>query len=132
MDNMRSNMFIKNYCNKNKVGGAIVALDAKKAFDSVSHQYILEVLDAYGVGEVFKTYFKVLYNKIDVRVLVNGYFSDKIKIERGVKQGDALSCSLFILCVDPLIRNINANMKIEGINIRGTKSTYKASGYAMT
>jgi exonuclease III len=130
MDNMRSNMFIKNYCNKNKVGGAIVALDAKKAFDSVSHQYILEVLDAYGVGEVFKTYFKVLYNKIDVRVLVNGYFSDKIKIERGVKQGDALSCSLFILCMDPLIRNINANMKIEGINIRGTKSTYKASGYA--
>jgi exonuclease III len=38
MDNMRSNLLIKNYCKKNKVEGVIVALDAKKAFDS--HEYI--------------------------------------------------------------------------------------------
>jgi hypothetical protein len=95
-----------------------------------TYEYILEVLDAYGVGNGFKKYFKTLYNKIDVRVLVNGYFSDKIKIERGVKQGDALSCSLFILCIDPLIRNINANTNIECISIKGSRVRYKASGYA--
>jgi len=130
MDNMRSNLLIKNYCSRNRIGGVLIALDAKKAFDSVSHQYILDILDAYGVGERFKLYFKVLYNKIDVRVMVNGYFSDKINIERGVKQGDALSCSLFILCMDPLIRNINANNKIEAIEVKGVKVKYKASGYA--
>jgi hypothetical protein len=80
------------------------------------------------VGERFKLYFRVLYNKIDVRVMVNGYFSDKINIERGVKQGDALSCSLFILCMDPLIRNINANIKIEEIEVKGVMVKYKASG----
>jgi exonuclease III len=100
MDNMRSNLLIKNYCKKNKVEGVLIALDAKKAFDSVSHQYILDILEAYGVGEGFKTYFKVLYNSLNVRILVNGYFSDKINIERGVKQGDALSCSLFIMCME--------------------------------
>ncbi len=132
MDNMRSNLFMKKYCRRNNIEGVIVSLDAKKAFDSVSHSYIQKVLKAYGVGPRFQTYFKVLYNQISVRVLVNGFFSAKIEIGRGVKQGDALSCSLFILCIDPLIRNLNQNKVIEEIKIRGksTKSLFKASGYA--
>jgi hypothetical protein len=65
---------------------------------------------------------------------VNGHFSEKIRIGRGVKQGDALSCSLFILCVDPLLRNINANKKIKEIEMKGkitgVWANFKASGYA--
>ena len=38
--------------------------------------------------------------------VVNGFRTEKLTIEQSVKQGDALSCSLFILCMDPLIRNI--------------------------
>ena len=134
MDNIRCNMFLKEYCKKHRIDGVLTSLDAKKAFDSVSHEYIGKVLEAYGFGENFKRYFKLLYNEITVRVLVNGHFSEKIKIGRGVKQGDALSCSLFILCVDPLLRNINANDKIKVIEIIGAKSgmkaDFKASGYA--
>ncbi len=40
-----------------------------------------------------------------------------IKIARSVKQGDALSCALFILCIDPLIRKLEANPMIESIPI---------------
>ena len=63
-----------------------------------------------------------------------GFFSEKIKIKRGVKQGDALSCSFFILCMDQLIRNLNKNKKIEPITFK-SKLTHmvvkrKASGYA--
>jgi hypothetical protein len=95
-----------------------VSLDAKKAFDSVSHEYIREVLKNYGFGETFINYFNTIYKDLEVRILVNGFFSDKIDIKRGVKQGDALSCSLFILCVDPLIRNIKRNVEIRGVEIR--------------
>ena len=35
-----------------------------------------------------------------------------------VKQGDALSFSLFILCMDPLIRKVNSDNEIAGLNIR--------------
>ena len=134
MDNLRSNLFLKNYCEKNKVDGLLVSLDAKKAFDSVSHSYIRNVLEAYGVGEKFISYFNVLYKDLTVKILVNGYFSESISIERGVKQGDALSCSLFILCIDPLIRNINANIEIDEISMTSkltkTKVGLKCSGYA--
>jgi hypothetical protein len=66
--------------------------------------------------------------------MINGHKSEKINIRRGVKQGDALSCSLFILCIDPLIRNIKANNQIKGIDLKSRKyymkDTYKVSGYA--
>ena len=40
-----------------------------------------------------------------------------INIEQSIKQGDALSCALFILCMDPLIRKVNGDNEIEGLNI---------------
>ena len=41
-----------------------------------------------------------------------------ICILRGVKQGDALSCALFVLCIDPQLRNINADPDITVIEIK--------------
>ena len=134
MDNIRSKFFIKNLCKSKNIDGLLISLDAQKAFDSVSHDYIRETLRAYGFGEKFIQYFNTLYNGLSVKVLVNGFFSEKINIERGVKQGDALSCSLFILCMDPLIRNLNENKKIEPITFKSqlthTVVKHKASGYA--
>jgi hypothetical protein len=134
MDNIRSNDYIKNYCEKNKVDGLLVSLDAKKAFDSVNHDYIRTVLRAYGIGEKFIHFFDVLYNDLSVKIIVNGYFSRSVRIERGVKQGDALSCSLFILCIDPLIRNINDNNQIKEVKLISSRSKttvgMKCSGYA--
>jgi len=134
MDNIRSNTFVKNYCRKNKINAVLASLDAKKAFDSVDHNYIETVLRKYGFGSKFRSYFKTLYKDLSAKILVNGYLSDSIKIERGVKQGDALSCAIFILCIDPLIRNLNNNDKIKPIIIKNKsnilKRHHKASGFA--
>jgi hypothetical protein len=89
------------------------------------------VLKQYGFGINFRNFFKVLYNENTSRIMVNGHFSEKINIERGVKQGDALSCAIFILCIDPLIRNLNNNKDIEGIPYTNIKSIFhKACAYA--
>ncbi len=75
-------------CKSKNIDGLLISLDAKKAFDSVSHDYIREPLRVYGFGEKFIQYLNTLYNGLSVKVLVNGFFSEKINIERGVKQGD--------------------------------------------
>jgi hypothetical protein len=57
-DNLRSNFFYKNHCNKNNIDAVLISLDAKKAFDSVDHKYIKETLIAYGFGPGFIQIFK--------------------------------------------------------------------------
>jgi hypothetical protein len=134
MDNIRGNNFMKQYCKVNNIDAVLVSLDAKKAFDSVNHEYIDTVLVNYGFGENFRLYFKTLYSNLSAKILINGYLSEKIGIERGVKQGDALSCAIFILCIDPLIRNINSNKLIRYVPVRKgmkkLKGSHKASGFA--
>ncbi len=87
--------------------GYLISLDAKKAYDSVSHSYIKHVLNERGFSPNFQHVVETLYNQIEIQVMVNGFPSKEIKIGRGVKQGDALSCSLFILVMDQIIYDIN-------------------------
>jgi hypothetical protein len=129
-DNLRSNFFLKNHCKINNLEAVLISLDAKKAFDSVDHQYILETLNAYGFGEDFINIFKLLYRNITARILVNGFQSESLKIERGVKQGDALSCAIFIICIDPLLRNINKSNTIKGIDVKYKNALLKFKGAA--
>jgi hypothetical protein len=99
---------------------SIISLDAKKAFDSVDHSYIVEILKKYGFGDTFIHTFKTLYKNNESSVLLNGFKSEKFKIERGVKQGDALSCGIFILAIDPLLRNIEHCNEIIPVELTST------------
>ena len=77
--------------------------------------------------------FELLYKNLEATAQVNGHLSEAFGIERGVKQGDALSCGLFVLAMDPLLRNIAANEHIEGVSIdigSGELAEIKVLAYA--
>ena len=110
--------------------GLLIALDAKKAFDSVNHSYIKEILRKIGL-ESFIATFELLYDDNQVDIAINDKICKGYKICNGVKQGDALSCTLFILSMEPLIRNIERSREIE--SIKSTKlgiTLPKCLGYA--
>lgn len=98
-------------------GHYLVSLDAAKAFDSVSHKYIEKLLVKFGFGNYFVSVVNALYNNLKASIHLNGYLSDSILLKAGVKQGDSLSCILFILAVEPLIRSISNNTTIKGLQI---------------
>ena len=114
--NNRILSYINDNVNNNE--DVIVSFDAEKAFDSVSHAYLKETLRRYGFPDNFIKYFSTIYNDNSAVVQVNGHLTDPFAVSRGVKQGDALSCLLFVLAVDPLIRNIEANNDISPITIK--------------
>ncbi len=116
-ENLRMFEFYRKYCYENNVDAILMSLDAKKAFDSVDHDYMFNTLRFYGFSEEFIKTVKLLYKDIEADILVNGHRTVLIKIRRCVKQGDAFSCALFIICIDPLLRNIEANRKIEAIEV---------------
>jgi len=111
------------------IDGVLVSLDAKKAFDSVEHGYIEKVLEKFGL-KTFIPIFRLLYSDLESSILINGKITPGFRILRGVKQGDSLSCVLFIMCMEPLIRNIEANGAIEAIESRGLGPLPKAYAYA--
>jgi len=117
--------FYKNYCKNNNVEGVLMSMDAKKAFDSVDHKYMFNTLKAYGFSDEFIEVVKLLYKDIAADIMVNGYRTVLIRIQRCVKQGDAFSCALFIICIDPLIRNIEKNQKIKPITVQTPLSHVK-------
>ncbi len=116
-DNLRMFEFYKKYCHENNVEAVLMSLDAKKAFDSVDHGYMFATLKFYGFSESFINTVRILYRDIEADILVNGHRTTFIKILRCVKQGDAFSCALFIICIDPLLRNIERNKKIVAIEL---------------
>jgi hypothetical protein len=112
------------------INATVIALDAQKAFDSVSHKYIEQVLQKAGLTNMVQI-FRLLYKDLCNDIIINGSIGKGYKIKNGVKQGDALSCSLFILAVEPLIRNIMNNPRIPAISSTRLQYTWpKLVAYA--
>jgi len=130
-DNLRLlNSLTKNSASGNDAELSVIALDAQKAFDSVNHEYIAAVLNKIGLVN-FTPIFKLLYKNLENDVLINGQIGTRFKIKNGVKQGDALSCSLFILAVEPVLRNMQANETIIPVKCNRLNYTWpKVLAYA--
>ena len=104
--------------NKNDDAAAIIFLDQQKAFDRMSHSFVIKTLRHFGFGENFIQWVKIIYNNCNARVKVNGFTSDSFAIKRGVRQGCPLSSLLYVLCAETLSLEINNNVEILGIKIR--------------
>ena len=117
------------HCSSTNSDFSIMSLDAQKAYDSVDHSYICDTLKAYGFPDEFICAVNILNNNFQAQVQINGFISEAFPIRRGVKQGDALSCALFIIAIDPLIRNIELNNNIPALVLSET-CKIKALAYA--
>ena len=80
---------IQYYKNNDKLA-YLITLDAQKAFDSVDHAYMANLLRLYNFPEEYIHHIKTLYTGLNATVLVNGYCGKKIEIKQSVKQGDAI------------------------------------------
>ena len=65
----------------------------------------------------------------NINVLVNGFQTKKVPVNKGVRQADPLSLYLFLLAVEPLAVTINQHLKIEGLG-KGRKRNVKCPSYA--
>jgi len=130
-DNLRLlNALTKNCSKSLNMDYSVIALDAQKAFDSVTHEYLIKVLERIGLSN-FIPIFKLLYKELQNDILINGQTGTSFEIKNGVKQGDALSCSLFILAVEPIIRNLQHNEHIQAASCNRIRFTWpKVLAYA--
>ena len=99
--------------------GTILSLDMEKAYDRVHHEWMFKTLERLGVGNNILQWIKSLYSNAKSSCRVNGFHSQLIDLKRGVRQGDALSCALYIITLIPFILSIAKSEKIKGIKCKG-------------
>ena len=95
---------------------AMAWIDYKKAYDIVSHSSIKECLDFFGIGENFKSLLVNSMEKSKLMLCSANSELAKVKIKRGIFQGDSLSPLVLLLALIPL-----------SLILRKAKATYEFS-----
>jgi hypothetical protein len=85
----------------------VLKLDFEKAFDTVEHDLILQVLSHRGFGPKWLGWVRDILQSGTSSVLLNGVPGKSFHCKRGVRQGDPLSPLLFVLAADLLQSIIN-------------------------
>lgn len=82
-------------------------IDLAKAFDSVSHKLLMCKLAKIGVtGKMFMA-ISSMYENLRSSIRINENISDTFNINKGVRQGDTLSPTLFSIYINDLIPLVN-------------------------
>lgn len=115
------------YIQQQREKAMILTLDAEKAFDSVSWQYLYNVLMKFRFSKSIINIIKALYDYSTARIKINGHLSKPITLQRGVRQGCPWSPLLFALFLEPLAQHIRQNEKISGINVNRTEHKIASS-----
>ena len=100
-----SNLFLLrdmlDYIERTNEPGILISLDQEKAFDQLNISFLMNLLRHFRFGPSFCNWIS-LYNGAYMRILVNNFLSGSVLLQRGVRQGDALSPMLYIMCVEVL------------------------------
>ncbi|MCO5554955.1 hypothetical protein L7F22_008495 [Adiantum nelumboides] len=93
----------------------MINMDLEKAYDRVSWDLILAVVDRLGFGNNFLGMVKTLFQNATASIQINGYISDNFHLARSIRQGCPLAPLLFAIATDPLLRNLDLQMQSQAI-----------------
>jgi ribonuclease HI/exonuclease III len=117
-DQTRTTHHVIEYCELIDFEGCVLSLDQEKAYDKIDHNYLWIILEKYGFPIEFINHVKQLYRLAKTSVMVNGVKPKPVNVERGVRQGDPMSCILYNLAIEPLAENLRQS-ELQGLKIPG-------------
>ena len=120
-ENIRLISDVLDFTKEQNIPGILVALDFRKAFDSLEWPLIMRILDAFNFGSSIKRWISTFYTNVESAVLNNGYMTNWFKPSKAVRQGCPLSPFLFILSAELTSIKLRHDPGVKGINLFGNE-----------
>ena len=104
---------VMNDCRKRHTNLGMSWVDNKKAYDMISHSWIIGSLTFANVADNIVDFIERSMTSWNINLLSNGEFLANVEVKRGIFQGDSLSPLLFVVCMIPLtqiMRKVNCGV----------------------
>ncbi len=85
----------------------MVNTDIRKAFDSISHQKLIKMVDSYGVGDVVTDWLRNFLYGRSQQVVVENVLSSPVPVTSGVPQDSVIGPLLFIIYFNDVTATAN-------------------------
>nr|GEZ64709.1 cysteine-rich receptor-like protein kinase [Tanacetum cinerariifolium] len=95
---------------KSKTSALFLKLDFAKAYDSVSHNFLLSTLNGMGFTDRFVSWVSACISDVHFSILINNSPTKEGVMGRGLRQGDPLSPLLFILVTEVMSRMLSSSL----------------------
>ena len=113
IDNLLIDRVVCKDSKRNKRNLSMGWIDVKKAYDSVDHKWLVEMMAVHRfpdwVGKMVSTLCAIWNTCIVVTTKQGRETSDLIKFNMGLPQGDALCPRLFTICLNPVAWQLKAS-----------------------
>lgn len=83
-------------------------MDYEKAFDSIKTWTIHRAMDNARIDTRYSRLIEYIYKKATIQMIIDeDTTTDKIKVEKGIRQGDTISPKLFTLALEDIFKKLS-------------------------